>query len=61
MLQDLDAGKRLEVEVLLGAPLELAELTGVEVPRLEALHAATALLDAERRGILPERYSELVR
>ena len=58
MLQDLDAGRRLELEVLLAAPIELAGVTGVDTPRLRALHAATALLDAVRRGVIAEKYSE---
>ena len=45
MLQDVEAGKRLEVEALIGAVVELAEVTGVPVPAIRALHAATLLLD----------------
>jgi 2-dehydropantoate 2-reductase len=44
MLQDLEAGKRLELEVLVGAVLEIGALVDVELPRLGAVHAATALL-----------------
>jgi 2-dehydropantoate 2-reductase len=50
MLQDLDAGKPLELEVLLGAVVELGHLVGVETPTLAALYGATALLDSVRRG-----------
>ena len=45
MLQDVEAGKRLEVEALIGAVVELAEITGVPVPAIRAMHAATLLLD----------------
>jgi 2-dehydropantoate 2-reductase len=49
MLQDLEAGRRLELDVLSTAVLELGELTGVELPMIRAVHAATALLDQLRR------------
>ena len=45
MLQDVEAGKRLEVEALVGAVVELAEVAGVPVPAIRAMHAATLLLD----------------
>jgi 2-dehydropantoate 2-reductase len=45
MLQDRDAGKRLELDVLLGAVIELGRLTSVPTEKLEVLYAATALLD----------------
>ena len=45
MLQDVEAGKRLEVEALIGAVVELAEITGVPVPAIRTMHAATRLLD----------------
>ena len=48
MLQDLEAGKRLELEVLVEAVLEIGALVDVDLPRLGAVHAATALLDQTR-------------
>jgi 2-dehydropantoate 2-reductase len=45
MLQDLEAGKRLELAPVIGAVIELAELAGVPVPSTAALYAATTLLD----------------
>ena len=45
MLQDVEAGKPLEIDGMLGAVVELAELTGVEVPTLQALYACVSLLD----------------
>ena len=45
MLQDVEAGKPLEIDGMLGAVVELAEVTGVEVPTLRALYATVSLLD----------------
>ena len=45
MLQDVEAGKRLEAEALIGVVVELAEITGTPVPAIRAVHAATLLLD----------------
>ena len=53
MLQDLEAGKRLEVDCMTGAVVELAHHLGIDVPHTRAVHACVALLDklqAERRG-----------
>jgi 2-dehydropantoate 2-reductase len=44
MLQDLEAGRPLEVEALLGAVLELAEGAGVVVPSLRTVYGLTRLL-----------------
>ena len=44
MLQDVEVGKPLEIDGMLGAVVELAEVTGVEVPTLRALHACVSLL-----------------
>jgi 2-dehydropantoate 2-reductase len=49
MLQDLEAGKPLELDCLTGAVIELAGLVDVPVPHTLAVHACTKLL-AERRG-----------
>ncbi len=53
MLQDLEAGKRLEFECMTGAVVELAEHLEIDVPHTRAVHACVKLLDqlrAERRG-----------
>lgn len=47
-LQDLQAGKPLELAPILAAPIEIADWTGVPVPMLRAVHAATDLLAATR-------------
>lgn len=45
MLQDVEARRSLEVDPLLGAVIELAELTGTPVPCITALHACVKLLE----------------
>ncbi|MEE2638356.1 MAG: ketopantoate reductase C-terminal domain-containing protein, partial [Acidobacteriota bacterium] len=45
MLQDVEAGKPLEVDGMLGVVVELAEMTGVEVPTLRALYGCVSLLN----------------
>ena len=52
MLQDVEAGKPLEIDGMLGVVVELAEMTGVEVPTLRALYACASLLN---RTIQDER------
>ena len=44
MLMDFEAGKPLETDVLLAAPVELARLVGVPAPTLEMVHALIDLL-----------------
>ncbi|WP_049580317.1 2-dehydropantoate 2-reductase [Streptomyces sp. SBT349] len=44
MLQDLEAGKELETDAILGAVVEIADLTGVPAPTLRDVHAAVDLL-----------------
>jgi 2-dehydropantoate 2-reductase len=53
-LQDLEAGKSLELECMTGAVIELAELLGVQVPQTRAVHACATMLDAvvQRRATL---------
>jgi 2-dehydropantoate 2-reductase len=48
MLQDLERGRDLEVEPILGAVVELAERCGVDVPRVRATYAALRSLPATR-------------
>jgi len=49
-LQDLEAGKPLELDCLTGAVVELAEQLDVPVLRTRALHACVELLDARTRN-----------
>jgi 2-dehydropantoate 2-reductase len=44
MLMDYEAGKPLETDVLLAAPVELARLVGAPAPNLETAHALIDLL-----------------
>jgi 2-dehydropantoate 2-reductase len=48
MLQDLEAGKPLEIDCLTGAVGEIATLVGVDVPHTRAVHACIKMLDAVR-------------
>lgn len=45
MLQDVEAGRRLETEALIGSILELAHLTRTPAPSIEAVYACTKLLN----------------
>ena len=44
MLQDVEAGRALELEALLGAVVELARITETVTPNLDAIYAVTRLL-----------------
>ncbi len=45
MLQDLEAGKPLELDCMTGAIVELAGMLDVPVPRAQTVHACAKLLD----------------
>jgi 2-dehydropantoate 2-reductase len=49
MLQDLEAGKRLELDCMTGAVAELAARLGVDVPHVRTVHACATLLDRLNR------------
>jgi 2-dehydropantoate 2-reductase len=49
MLQDLEAGKRLELDCMTGAIVELARRLDVDVPHIAAVHACAKLLDRLRQ------------
>jgi 2-dehydropantoate 2-reductase len=44
MLQDVEAGRALELEALVGSVVELGRIAGVPTPTIEAVYAATSLL-----------------
>ena len=44
MLQDVEAGKGLETDALIGTVVELGELTGTPTPYISAIYAAVKLL-----------------
>jgi 2-dehydropantoate 2-reductase len=50
MLQDLEAGKRLEVGCMTGAVVELATRLDVDVPHVRTVHACAQLLDRLNSG-----------
>jgi 2-dehydropantoate 2-reductase len=52
MLQDLEAGKSLEIDCMTGAVIELGARLGVPVPRLEVVHGLVTQLGQvrQRRG-----------
>ena len=55
MLQDVEHGRAIELEALVGAVVELGRITGVPTPTIEAIYAAASLLAhtlAVRRGRL---------
>jgi 2-dehydropantoate 2-reductase len=45
MLQDLEAGKQLENEALVGAILEMGKMTDTPTPVIESVYALVKLLD----------------
>jgi 2-dehydropantoate 2-reductase len=55
MKLDADAGRPMEVEVMLAEPLRRAERAGVPMPSVAVLHCQLAFLDARRaRGVAQE-------
>ena len=48
MLQDVEAGKPLEIDALVGAVRELGQLTGVPTPHTDALLGLTRLMARTR-------------
>jgi 2-dehydropantoate 2-reductase len=58
MLLDVEHGRALELEALVGAVVELGRITAVPTPTIEALYATTTLLDrtlaAQRARLRPE-------
>jgi 2-dehydropantoate 2-reductase len=49
MLQDLEAGRPMEVEAVVGAVVELGQKLGVPMPATQAVYACVKMLDAKRR------------
>jgi len=56
MLQDIEAGKALELEALLGSVIELAQVVQEDTPVLRAVYAMTRMLErqvlARGRGLV---------
>jgi 2-dehydropantoate 2-reductase len=53
MLQDLEVGKALEIEGMLGVVIELGEQTGVPTPAMNTVYALVSLLNktVQQEGI----------
>ena len=49
MLQDLEAGRPLEIDALAGSVVELADRLAVDVPHLRTLYGCVKLLDSQRQ------------
>lgn len=48
MLLDWEAGRPLELEVILGNPVKIARGKGFEMPRLQSMYALLKLAQAQR-------------
>ena len=46
MLQDVEHGRALELEALVGSVVELGRITGTPTPTIDAIYAATSLLSS---------------
>ena len=44
MLQDVEAGRQLELQALVGAVIELGQITDTPTPTINAVYALTSLL-----------------
>jgi 2-dehydropantoate 2-reductase len=53
MLQDVEAGRALEIDALLAGPREIAMKAGLVTPHMDALHGLVRLFDAMRRDAHP--------
>lgn len=51
MLQDAEAGRPLEVDLLLAAPREIAAKAGMKTPYMDALHGLTRLFAATQNAV----------
>ena len=53
MLQDVEAGKALEIEAIIGAVVELGQITGTPTPTIKTIYAVTQLLGQviEQQGV----------
>jgi 2-dehydropantoate 2-reductase len=50
MLQDLEAGRPMEIDAIVGAVVELGGLLGVAMPATQTVYACVKMLDAQRRA-----------
>jgi 2-dehydropantoate 2-reductase len=61
MLQDLEAGRPMELEAVVGAVVELGERLGVPMPATRAVYACARLLNDRRTQREPARVAEAAR
>jgi 2-dehydropantoate 2-reductase len=61
MLQDLEAGRPMELDAVVGAVLELGDRLGVPMPATRSVYACTKLLDEHRGQRAALRIEEVVR
>ena len=50
MLQDLEAGRPMELEAVIGAVVEIGDRVGVAMPHTKTVYACTRLLDVTKRA-----------
>ena len=50
MLQDLEAGRPMEIEAVVGAVVELGDRLGVPMPSTRAVYACVKMLDGKKRS-----------
>jgi 2-dehydropantoate 2-reductase len=50
MLQDIEAGRPIEIEALVGAVIELGGKLGIAMPETRAVYALAKLLDKIKRS-----------
>ena len=58
MLQDVEAGRPLEIDALTGAVVELGEMVGVETPTITAVYRAVRVLDQRICGVAEQPVRE---
>ncbi|MDX1512849.1 MAG: 2-dehydropantoate 2-reductase [Gammaproteobacteria bacterium] len=49
MLQDVEAGRPLEIDAIISAVVEFGRMTGIDTPAIDAVHALIRLLDQTMR------------
>lgn len=49
MLQDVEAGRPLEIDAIISVVVEFGQMTGIETPNINAVHALIQLLDRTMR------------
>jgi 2-dehydropantoate 2-reductase len=60
MLQDVEAGRALELEALVGSVIELGRITGTPTPTIQSVYALASLLGktlADEKGRLPMQHA----